>query len=196
MVELMKMMVTSFQRSRACTATLRAPTLQQAAADPHLPGDSWTLPGESGPVSCGVPAPFSWVLVHKVCLCPPRVHFPVLGKFSWLYGGVNGDLLPEGLCHTQVCGTQSPCPCGRPLLTRISSGDTQTQLWLSLCGGLWVLVGTRFVWALECLWRGWGLSLNVISPLLLSFWGFSLALRHGVFPQSCSSATQLLLQHI
>ena len=127
MVELMKMMVTSFQRSRACTATLRAPTLQQAAADPHLPGDSWTLPGESGPVSCGVPAPFSWVLVHKVCLCPPRVHFPVLGKFSWLYGGVNGDLLPEGLCHTQVCGTQSPCPCGRPLLTRISSGDTQTQ---------------------------------------------------------------------
>ena len=127
MVELMKMMVTSFQRSRACTATLRAPTLQQAAADPHLPGDSWTLPGESGPVSCGVPAPFSWVLVHKVCLCPPRVRFPVLGKFSWLYGGVNGDLLPEGLCHTQVCGTQSLCPCGRPLLTRISSGDTQTQ---------------------------------------------------------------------
>ena len=72
MVQMMKMMVTSFQRSRARTATLRAPTLQQAAADPHLPGDSWTLPGESGPVSCGVPAPFSWVLVHKVCLCPPE----------------------------------------------------------------------------------------------------------------------------
>ena len=90
------------------------------------PGDSWTLPGESGSVSRGVPAPFSWVLVHKVCLCPPRVRFPVLGKFSWLYGGVNGDLLPEGLCHTQVCGTQSPCPCGRPLLTCTSSGDTQT----------------------------------------------------------------------
>ena len=110
MVELMKMMVTSFQRSRACTATLRAPTLQQAAADPHLPGDSWTLPGESGSVSRGVPAPFSWVLVHKVCLCPPRVRFPVLGKFSWLYGGVSGDLHQEGLCHSQVCCTQSPCP--------------------------------------------------------------------------------------
>ena len=26
-----------------------------------------------------------------------------------LYGGVNGDLLQEGLCHTQVCCTQSPC---------------------------------------------------------------------------------------
>ena len=27
-------------------------------------GDSWTLMGESGSVSCGVTAPFSWVLVH------------------------------------------------------------------------------------------------------------------------------------
>ena len=34
-----------------------------------------------------------------------------------LYGGVNGNLLQEGLCHTQVCCTQSPCPCSRPLLT-------------------------------------------------------------------------------
>ena len=131
MVELMKMMVTSFQRSRARTATLRAPTLQQAAADPHLPGDSWTLPGESGSVSRGVPAPFSWVLVHKVCLCPPRVRFPVLGKFSWLYGGVNGDLLPEGLCHTQVCGTQSPCPCSRPLPKLASAGDCWTVTGMS-----------------------------------------------------------------
>ena len=27
-----------------------------------------------------------------------------------LYGGVNGDLLQEGLCHTQVCCTQTPAP--------------------------------------------------------------------------------------
>ena len=65
------------------------------------------------------------------CLCPPRVCFQVLSKFWWLYGGVNGDLLQEGLCHTQVYCTQSPCPCGRPLLTQTSAGDTQTQFWLS-----------------------------------------------------------------
>ena len=36
-------------------------------------GDSWTLPGKSGSVSCGVTAPFSGVLVHtRFCLCPPR----------------------------------------------------------------------------------------------------------------------------
>ena len=43
-----------------------------------------------------------------------------------LYGGVNGELLQEGLCHTQHCCTQSPCPCSRPLLTHASTGDTQT----------------------------------------------------------------------
>ena len=61
------------------------------------------------------------------CLCPPSTYFPVLCKFWQLYGGVNGDLLQEGLCHTQVCCTQSPCPCGSPLLTYISTGDAQTQ---------------------------------------------------------------------
>ena len=33
-------------------------------------GDPWTLMGKSGSVSCGVTAPFSWVLVHTTfCLC-------------------------------------------------------------------------------------------------------------------------------
>ena len=40
-------------------------------------GDSWTLIDKSGSVSCGVTAPFSWVLVHiRFCLCPRRVLFP------------------------------------------------------------------------------------------------------------------------
>ena len=50
----------------------------------------------------------------------------------------NGDILQQGLSHTQVCCTQSPW--GRPLLTRTSTGDTQTQFWLGLCG-----LGLRFV---------------------------------------------------
>ena len=103
-------------------------------------GDSWTLPGKSGSVSSGVTAAFSWVLVHtRFSLCPPRLYFPVLCKFWQLCGGVNGDLLQEGLCHTQVCCTQSPCPCGSPLLTCTSTGDAQTQFCLTLCGvpGSW-----------------------------------------------------------
>ena len=46
--------------------------------------------------------------------------------------------------------------------------------------GLWVLVCTRFIWALECLSRVWGLSLNMISPLLPSCCDFSFALAPGV----------------
>ena len=41
MVEVMKIMATSFKRSHACTATLSAPALQQATTDPHL---CWRLP--------------------------------------------------------------------------------------------------------------------------------------------------------
>ena len=38
---------------------------------------------------------------------------------------------------------QSPCPCDRPLLTRTSTGNTQTQFWFSLCGvsGPWCTQG-------------------------------------------------------
>ena len=116
--------------------------------------DSWTLTGKSGSVSCGVTASFSWVLVHtRFCLCPPIVCFPVLYKFWLLYSGINGNLLQEGLCHAQVYCTQSPC--SSPLLTHTFAGDTQVQFCLSLWD-LWVLVHTRFVWALWASLAGMG----------------------------------------
>ena len=64
----------------------------------HTPtGDSWTLMGKSGSVSCGVTAPFSWVLVHtRFCCCWQRVCFPVLCKFWHFYGGSSGML--RGCC--------------------------------------------------------------------------------------------------
>ena len=152
-----------------CPQPCSRPPLTHASA-----GDSWTLTGKSGSVSCGVTAPFSWVLVlTRFSLCLSRVYFPVLCKFWQLYDGVNGDLLQEGLCHTQVCCTQRSCPCGRLLLTHTFAGDTQAQCWLSLCGvsGSWCAQG--LFEPSEYLWRVWGLILNVISPLLLSCWGFS-----------------------
>ena len=119
------------------------PTLQQASTDPRLHQRLLNTLGKSGSVSCGVTAPFSWVLMHtSFCLCPLSVGFSVQREFWWLYGEVNGGLLQEGLCksaapsHTHVCCIQSPCPCSSPLLTRTSTGDTQTQFCLSLCGAL------------------------------------------------------------
>ena len=85
--------------------------------------------------------PGSWCT--RFCLGPPRVYFPVLCKFWQLSGGINGNLLQEGLCHTQVCCTQSSCPCGSPLVTHTSTKNAQTQFCLSLCGvpGSWCAQG-------------------------------------------------------
>ena len=122
-----------------CTQPCSRPPLTQASA-----GGSWTLTAKSVSVSCGDKAPFSWLLVHTrfVCAFQESVS-PVLCKFLWLYGGVNDDFLQEGLYHSQICYTQSPCPCSSPLQTHTSSGDTQTQFCLSLCGlsGSWCTQG-------------------------------------------------------
>ena len=56
------------QRPRPCSRPL--PTHAST-------GDSWTLTGKSGSVSCGVTAPFSWVLAYtRFCLYPLIVGFP------------------------------------------------------------------------------------------------------------------------
>ena len=131
----MKIMATSFRRSQGrhcCTQCLSpAAGLRRPTPPLETPGHSQASLGHTlvgslllSPASC----------CTRFCLCPPRVCFPVLCKFWWLYGGVNGDLLHEGLCHTRVCCTQNPCPCSRPPLTHASTGDTQTQFCLSLYG--------------------------------------------------------------
>ena len=142
--------------------------------------DSWTLTGQVWLSLLWGHCSFLLGPHASFCLCPPRVCFPVLCKFWWLCGGANGDLLQEGLCHTQVSCNQSPCPCSSPLLTQTSAGDTQTQFWLNLCG----VSGS---WCAQSLfepskrhWHVWSLILNVISSLLPSCWGFSFALGRGV----------------
>ena len=62
-------MATYFKRPHARTAALSAPTLQQATTDPCLYRRLLDTHGKSGSVSCGVTAPFSWVLVHTSSVC-------------------------------------------------------------------------------------------------------------------------------
>ena len=160
------------------------PILQQATTDPRLhqtPGHSRACLSQSL-VGSLLLSPGFWCT--RLCLCSPRVFPPVLCKFWQLCGWVNGDLLQEHLCRTH---TQSPCPCGRPLPTHTSTGDTQTQFFLSLCGvpGSWCAQG--LFEPSDHLWREWGLILNAYLPLLPSCWGFSFALGRGVSPHSRSS---------
>ena len=111
-------------------------------------------------------SPGSWFAQGSVCALQESVS-PVLCKLWWLCGGLNGDLLQEGLCHTQVCCTQSPCPCDRPLLTHTSAGDTQTQLCLSLCGVSGSCCTQGIFEPSEHLWWVWSLILKAISPTIL-----------------------------
>ena len=110
------------------------PTLQHAISNPHL---YWRLLETCRQVWVSflwgslLLSPGSWC-AKDFCALQESVS-PVLCKLWHFYGGVNGNLLQEGLCHTQVCSTHSLCPCSRPLLTSTSTEDTQTQFWLSLC---------------------------------------------------------------
>ena len=142
------------------------------------PGHSWASLGLSL-VGLLLLSSGSWCTQSFVYALQESVS-STLCKFWQLDGGVNGDLLQECLCHTQVYYTQSPCSWSSLLLTHTSTGDTQTQFCLSLCGvsGSWspqVLFEPT-----EHLWQVWGLILNMISPLLPYFWGFSFALGCGV----------------
>ena len=87
---------------------------------------------------------------------------------SQLSGGVNNNLLQEGLYHTQVYCIQSPCPCSSPLLT-IPPQETLKHCSVSVSVGSRVLVHTRYVWALWASLVGMGFDskCHFTSPTIL-----------------------------
>ena len=138
MEELRKIMVNSFKMSSARTSAFSGPPHTHTAAGqyqltppPETPRHSQASMGQSfvGPLLL---SPGSWCAQVSVCALQDSIS-PALCKFWQLSGGVNGDLLQEGLCHTQMCCIQSPCPCSRPLLTLPPQGtfkhssDSETQ---------------------------------------------------------------------
>ena len=105
------------------------------------------------------------------------------GSSAWqLYVGAHGDLLQEGYatCYvSQVCCSQSPCPCGRSLLMCASAGDTQTLKGRSgsVSVGSLVLVHTRFCLSPPNVPGGYGFDSksdftlpNILLRLLLCPW--------------------------
>ena len=139
MVEVMKIMATSFKRSHAGTA---APNPEAGHRQPmpltETPGHSWASLGQ---YLVGSLLLFLGPGVHKALFVPSKSLFP---QSCESFGGSMVGLMAtpsKRAYYNQVCCTQSPCPCGRPLLTHTFSGDTQTQFLLCL----WVQLCTRFV---------------------------------------------------
>ena len=137
------------KRSHVQTATLSAPN---PPADhcwptllPETPGHSQASLGQSF-VGSLLLSPGSCCAQGSVCALQESIP-PVLCKVWELYDGVNGDLLQEGMPYPSQ-------PHPEPLPLRQSTADpylhrrhSNTALSQSLWG-LWVLVCTRFVWAL------------------------------------------------
>ena len=168
---------------------LMPPTLKWVTANPRL---HWRLLDTHGQVWVSLLwGHCSFLLgtgVYKVLFVPSRHLFPQFcvrsgGSMVGLMATSSKRVMPfPGLLHPEAC------PWGWALLTRTSSGDTQTQFCLSFRGvsGSWCTRG--LFEPSERLWQVWGLIPNVNSPLLLSCWGFSFALGHGVSPHSRLSA--------
>ena len=140
MVEVIKIIVTLFKRSHACTATLSAPNPaaghHRPTPPPETPGHSWASLGQS--------APFSWVLVHKVLFVPSKSLFPQSCVSS---GGSLVGLMATSSKRAYAT-PRSTAPRAPPLqpstadpsLHRRHSNTVLAQsLW-----GLWVLVCTTF----------------------------------------------------
>ena len=71
---------------------------------------------------------------------------------------------------TQVCCSQRPCPCGRPLLTFHSRlSNTQRQVWLSLCVFSESWCAQNFVWELQASLAGMGCDskCDFVPPTIL-----------------------------
>ena len=135
MIEVMKIMVTSLKRSHARTVALSTPDPKvghcRLTPLPETPGHSQASLGQSL-VGSLLLSPGSWC--SQVLFVPSKSLFPMSCVSPG--GSMVGFMVtsPEGLCHSHVCCSQSPCLCGRPLLAHTSAGDAQRQVWLSLCG--------------------------------------------------------------
>ena len=147
MVEVMKIMATSFKRSHAHTVAPYAPNLAAGHCRPtppqETPGHSRASLGQSL-VGSLLLSPGSWCTQSSVCALQESVS-PVLCKFRRLYGGVNGDLLQKGLMpylhllHPEPLSLQQST-ADSYLCRRRSNTVLSQSLWR-----LWVLVRTKFV---------------------------------------------------
>jgi len=185
MVGLMKIMVTSFKRSHACTATLSVPS---PATGHHWPTPPPETPGHfqanlaQSLVGSLLLFPGSWCtqgsvfahqeFVSQSCLSSDGSMVLLMVTFSKRAYAIPRSAVPRASAPAAV-----PCWAVPPQETLKHS--LSQALW-----GLWVLVQTRFVWALWAFLEGMGFdSKRDFSPPTIC-WSFSFVLGCGVSPHS------------
>ena len=157
---------------------------------PGTPGHPWASLGLSLVGSLLLP-PGSWCIQGSVCALHESVS-PVLCKFCWLYGGLMATSSKRAYATPRSTAPGAPAPEAAHCWPYLFRRHPNTVLSESLCG-LWVLVCTRYVWALWASLVGMGFDSKCDFAPLPSCWGFSLALGRWV-SHSCSSTRQPPLQ--
>ena len=168
MVDVKKIMTTSFKSFHACTASLSAPDSaaghHQPTPLPETPEHSWTSLGQSL-VGSLLLSPGSWC-AYVLCV-PSKSLFPQCCVSS---GG--------SMVRLMVTSSKRPYAIPRSTAPRVSAPaadhswpippqETLKQSWLSLCGvsGSWRTQG--LFEPFEHLWQGWGLIINAPPTILL-----------------------------
>ena len=144
MVEVMKIMATSFKSPRHVLPHLVPPNLQQATANPRL---CWRLLDTHRQVWVSLLwGHCSFLLgpgAHKVLFVPSKSLFPQSCVSSG--GSMVGLMATSSKRAYAIPRSAAPRapPCGSPLLTHTSTGDAQTQFCVSLCvvSGCWCAQG-------------------------------------------------------
>ena len=165
MVEVMKIMVTSFKRSHAHTATLSAPDSAVGHCWPTPPpethGHSWASLGQSL-VGSLLLSPGSWCTQVSVCALPESVS-PVLFSSVGSMVGLMATSSKRAYAIPRSTAPRAPAHeavhCWLYLLRRHPKTVLSQSVW-----GLWVLVRTRFVWALWASLVGMGFDSNHTLP--------------------------------
>ena len=165
----MKIMVISFKRSHACTATVHPPYSRPPPT--HASTRDSQTPTDKSSVGSLFLSPGFWC-TRFCCVLQESI------SQSYVSSG-------RSIVGLMVTSSKRSYPHSEPLslwqatansYCQVSTGDTQTQFCLSLCGvpGSWCTQG--LLEPSEHLRWERDLILNVNSALLPSFWGFSFVL--------------------
>ena len=145
MVEVMKIMATSFKRSHAGTATLSVPNPAAGHCQPmpllETAGHSQASLGQS-PVGSLLLSPGSRCTQVSACALQEYISQScVISRNSMV--GLMVSSSKRAYAIPRSAAPKSPCPYVSPLLTHTSTGYAQTQSYLSLCGvpGFWCTQG-------------------------------------------------------
>ena len=134
-----------------------------APSSDRIPVELFQILKDDAVESAALSAPNPAAGQHDPCLHQRLLdtHGQVLVSLLWGHGSF---LLGPGVPQVLLVPSTSLFP-----LSCVSAGVS-----------LWVLCTQGMFEPSECLWQVWGLTLNMILPLLPSCWGFSFALGCGL----------------